>query len=353
LLACLIIPWTTRESLLSALSILAVYITLLVLDAAFGWIKAPAIAVFGITAAVMFISPSVICWWRYSSWRQRLSLTLENRRFRSLYQELTAARRIHEAILPKPQPDKPLAFSYAYEPAREIGGDLLFVDPSPHPRGHLRLLVLDVTGHGIAAALTVNRIVGEVQRVLAEAPGASPGRLLSALNHYACLTLSQHQIYASALCIEISAGGLTYASAGHPTAFVVSPAAGGRPAAVRELESTTFLLGCVPPDDFDSSMRSVELGMDDVVVAYTDGASESTNPAGQQLLTAGFAEMVRSMVAGGVQPQNLSQRLQEAVARHRAAPAQDDMLIVTAWQTPSFASQRMQPAGILLDKLPD
>ena len=356
LLACLIIPWTTRESLKSALGILLIYMTLVCLDVSNGHVKPPAIPLLGIPAAVMILTPSLICWWRYSNWRKRLSLVLENRRFRSLYQELTAARRIHESILPKPQPQHRLAFNYTYEPAREIGGDLLLVDPAPHPQGHLRMLLLDVTGHGIVAALTVNRIVGEVQRILAESPGCSPAKLLSALNHYICLTLSQHQVFASALCLELTPTSITYASAGHPTAFLISSPKSGKPT-VRYLESTTFLLGCVPADDFTPDQQTLTLAPGDLLFAYTDGASEAANPAGTQLSTAGLQALVLQSL-GVSTPESLPSHLQEAIGRYRATSPQDDTLLVTAWFNPTvppaIAPSSVPPTSfrVPLNKLP-
>src|SRR6185295_15808135 len=99
-------------------------------------------------------------------------------------------------------------FHYVYEPMRQIGGDLLFVFPPSHQHqddgvGALSLVVLDVTGHGIAAALTVNRIVGELERLFIDDPDAPPGKALAVLNRYVFSTLSKHDHYVTAICLRV------------------------------------------------------------------------------------------------------------------------------------------------------
>ena len=89
--------------------------------------------------------------------------------------------------------DGPVRLNYVYEPMRQIGGDLLFVHPPPDAMrdgsGTFSAVILDVTGHGIAAALTVNRLVGELERLFSENAAASPGDVLRGLNRYVTVTL--------------------------------------------------------------------------------------------------------------------------------------------------------------------
>src|SRR5439155_8256743 len=103
-------------------------------------------------------------------------------------------------------------------------------------------VLLDVTGHGIAAALTVNRIVGELDRTFsANAAGdPAPAELLLALNHYACLMLAQHGLYMTALCLRVDAdqGIIQWTSGGHPTAFIRRG-----DGSIESLESTALIMG--------------------------------------------------------------------------------------------------------------
>src|SRR5207253_7984992 len=131
----------------------------------------------------------------------------------------------HEALFPAPIAHGPLRFEYRYQPMLQIGGDYLYSRFSPSTGGAapaFNLLLMDVTGHGIAAALTVNRLYGEVERLFAEDPHAGPGEVLSALNRYVHLTLATHSVYVTALCLRIDqhSGTLEYASGGHPPAFL-------------------------------------------------------------------------------------------------------------------------------------
>src|SRR5690606_28540475 len=92
-------------------------------------------------------------------------------RYGEFRRELTDARRIHESLFPKPKCEGDVHFLYLYEPMRQIGGDYLFVSCAPTDDGRREMLsfvVIDVTGHGIPAALTVNRLHGELSRLFAE-----------------------------------------------------------------------------------------------------------------------------------------------------------------------------------------
>src|SRR5262249_4586108 len=139
---------------------------------------------------ILAVAPgSAWCWWRDRRFRKNFRTTFESRSFRKLQHDLSDARRVHEALLPAARSHGPVRFHYIYEPMRQIGGDLLFVFPPSHLHEaegvqSLSLVVLDVTGHGIAAALTVNRIVGELERLFIDDPDAPPGKALAALNRY-------------------------------------------------------------------------------------------------------------------------------------------------------------------------
>jgi serine phosphatase RsbU (regulator of sigma subunit) len=242
--------------------------------------------------------------------------------------ELVDARRIHESLFPKPIHDGPLRFSYRYEPMRQIGGDYLYARFSPptlecpEGPGAFNLLLIDVTGHGIAAALTVNRLYGEVERVFGEDPYASPADVLAALNRYVHLTLSRHSIYATALCIRVNCERdlVEFASGGHPPAFLC--AADGT---MHELASTSFVLGAVGPGDFDAGMQQLRFVCGDALLAYTDGAIEARNPDGRML---GVLGLQKAIAVCGAARMELAAHVLKIVEGHRVGPPEDDTLVV-------------------------
>lgn len=264
-------------------------------------------------------------------------------RYGQMRRELVDARRIHEALFPAPINSGPVHLDYRYEPMRQIGGDYLYARFAPCEHGSERsgkfnVLLLDVTGHGIAAALTVNRLYGEVERLFAENPHVGPGEVLGALNKYVHLTLANHSIYATALCMRIdhSADELEYASGGHPPAFLCT--SNGK---IDQLTSTAFVLGAAAAADFDPNVQRIHFAPGDRVLAYTDGAIEARNDTGRMIGVFGMLKILAGCTKAGVGQDGsggggcagLSATILSSVESHRFGMAEDDTLVVEIART--------------------
>ncbi len=324
-LACLLIPWTFREALRPAAVLMTAVAGVALFDRIriANWVWPVAIG----AAAVAMVPGLVICWWRYSRFRRRMQLRFESLSYRRLQADLAGARRIHEACLPSLTGGGPVGMAYAYEPMSEIGGDLVFVHSSPDGR-QLTMVLFDVTGHGIAAALTVNRLYGELERIFAEHPHADPAETLCSLNRYIHLTLATHSVYVTAICIrlDVAGGVLQWANGGHPSAVLLR--ADG---AISLLESNETILGVLGGSDFQPSTVEAPFAAGDVIIAYTDGASESTDQRGAHLGCDGVRQLIREMAASRLPPQEWPAALLERIAGHRNGPPDDDTLIAALW----------------------
>ncbi len=324
-IACGLLPWTPAQALRPLFFLLPLQAAMLVISHKAGWTR----DLVWIFLTIVFLLPGLLIAWLKTTRRMgEFKMRFLQNRYGQMRRELVDARRIHEALFPKPIADGPLCFAYSYEPMRQIGGDYLYARFSPPPietgegEPALNILLIDVTGHGIAAALTVNRLYGEVERLFAEDPYASPADVLGALNRYVHLTLSRHSIYATALCmrVDIEKDRLEYASGGHPPAFLC--AADGN---IHELSSTSFVLGAVGPGDYDPGMVEVRLMPGDSVIAYTDGAIEARNPEGRMLGVLGLQKALASCLCGRAE---LAAQLLMVVEQHRSGPPEDDTLVV-------------------------
>ena len=98
-----------------------------------------------------------ICSWRLSRHSQQFRREMVGRHFMSMRQELARARNIHESMFPKHYADPHVEFDYTYLPMRELGGD--FIHLNVGAQGLVHVVLLDVTGHGLAAALTVATVL--------------------------------------------------------------------------------------------------------------------------------------------------------------------------------------------------
>lgn len=355
MLACLFLPWTVREAWRPAKLLLAFAGLLVVADLFWGrgsiWYLAGAV----VLLPVMVLPGLGWAWWRYSRFRKQYRFTFESNQLRQLKQELTGARRIHESSLPPIHSAGPLRLTYIYEPMSQIGGDLLFVHPRPPgtPSGYVEprdgmppprntMILLDVTGHGIAAALTVNRLVGELERIFAETSDVGAGELMAALNRYVYLTLATHGVFVTGVAISSDVSGaenraayyrdphkIAYASAGHPPAFVRR--ADGR---METLDRGATMLGVLPPEAYDSEETGFHLHPGDAIVAYTDGAIEARNVDDEMIGIDGVRDLIGAIARETADPVHWPEQLIRRVAAWRNAPPADDTLIAVIYRPP-------------------
>jgi serine phosphatase RsbU (regulator of sigma subunit) len=330
--ACAFIPWSAREALRPAavmVTTLAGVVTadlLLTIKDTEGRVIAGAF----LTASPLAVAPGLLtCWWRNSRFRARFKLLFESSSYRQLQSELAGARRIHESTLPPPDrfTAGPLRLAFVYEPMRQIGGDILYVHPPDQPHAaRVSLVLVDVNGHGFGAALMANRVIGETQRLFAENPDAAPHEILTALNRYVRLTLARDAVFATALCLraDADANTLEYANGGHPPAFLRRP-----DGSVTRLDSDTYLLGVHDGDDYCPRCQRAEFRSGDALLAYTDGATEARDPAGQMLTIHGLTHLLNQIQTP---PATWPTTLLSQVVAHRRAPADDDTLLVTLYR---------------------
>ncbi|TVQ31833.1 MAG: serine/threonine-protein phosphatase [Phycisphaeraceae bacterium] len=328
--ACLFLPWTPRESFRPLLPLLGLN-ALIVLFYLPGWLAPTLLIAFSPLVAA---PGAAICWWRHSRFRKRYHLSALRGRYGEMKRELTDARRIHEALFPEPIRDGDVRFDFVYEPMRQIGGDYLYCHRFPGlgddaKREPVSVVIIDVTGHGVPAALTVNRLHGELERLFGEEPDISPGDVLTALNSYVHLTLANHSVYATALCLRVDPrqNTLEWASGGHPPAFVRS--VDGR---LERLDSTAFVLGACHGDDFQSDQRSLRFLPGDTLIAYTDGAIEARDQRGGMLRVEGLQAIIHTINPRAVADGGWAGAVLEAVDQHRWGPAADDTLIVEMYR---------------------
>ena len=193
--------------------------------------------------------------------------SMEDRRRRSLLdQEMSSARELQQVLIPETFPSIPgFSVTSAYCPALEVGGDFFQIIPLD---GDFTLVLLgDVSGKGIKAAIAVSLIVGLV-RVLVENTH-SPAQLLTELNRRLCGRL--HSGFATCVALRLDPhGNCVLASAGHPPPYVND----------RELAIPgSFPLGLFPVVAYEES--HMRLQANDHLALYTDGLLEARNKTGE------------------------------------------------------------------------
>lgn len=233
-----------------------------------------------------------------------------------LQMELTLAARVQRTLVPQPMVWETFVVETAYEPAHTIGGDFGLVAPRDH---HLNLLVCDVSGHGISAALIANRIYMETVALVGQ---ERLDQLLHKLNRMVLDGIQPEGFFFTMAVARIDRNRrLTYAGAGHPPAILVTPAG-----EVRMLASRSGALGLMDdPMDADPT-EEVEMSAGDRLLLMTDGLTEVFNNRREMLGDEGLNRIVKSHVRAPLA--EMKQAILDDVAAWRQGPATDDVSMV-------------------------
>jgi sigma-B regulation protein RsbU (phosphoserine phosphatase) len=212
-------------------------------------------------------------------------LSQANRRMSA---ELKTAATIQQSLLPSRSTRwEGGSFAWSYKPCDELGGDILNVLPLGDRQ--VALYLLDVSGHGVSAALlsvalsrlltTTAKASSLIREKHEEGDGyrvVPPAQVLSRLNEQFCRDLTGEKFFSIIYgVLDLHTHELCYASGGHHPALVLSDNG-----AVRKLAATGPLVGFWEDAAFDECR--IRLAPGDRLLVYSDGVTDAINVAGQQ-----------------------------------------------------------------------
>lgn len=236
-------------------------------------------------------------------------------------QEMKNAKEVHRALLPRHLPEVPgYEFFAWYEPAQEIGGD--YYDFIPLPNARLAVLLGDVAGKGVPAALVMAKFSVEARVCLETAPDlASAIRRLNALMTRA--DLGGRFVTLAAVVLDPAAHTATLVNAGHPPPLLVR-AAGGTIEEATSLETTGLIIGI--QEEVDYQERTVRLDAGDQLLLFSDGVLDARNAEDRSFKMHG----IRTVLArAGKAPAETGDRLKQAVSLHESGSTRaDDITLV-------------------------
>jgi sigma-B regulation protein RsbU (phosphoserine phosphatase) len=193
-------------------------------------------------------------------------------RLLAVEQEMASARRIQSSILPGhgPQIDG-LTLVAKYSPMASVAGD--FYDFMPVDSKGIGILVADVAGHGVPAALVASMV--KVAIAAQQQHASDPARVISGLNQVFCRQRTGQLITAGYLFVDAAQHSAVYAGAGHPPLILLRKSDGK----VHRYENNGLLLGVRPNATYTNVPIPISAG--DRLLLYTDGLLEAANPAGE------------------------------------------------------------------------
>jgi serine phosphatase RsbU (regulator of sigma subunit) len=191
----------------------------------------------------------------------------------SINNELEMARQIQLSILPSETPKiKGLEIATRYLPMSSVAGD--FYDFIIVDEKHVGILIADVTGHGLPAALIASML--QVALTAQFAHASEPGRVLAGLNRALCGKFTHHFVTTAYLFVDMQENSISYAGAGHPPLLLWRGSTGS----ASEVCENGLLLGHFPEETYSVVQVPVEPG--DRAVLYTDGILETMNSSNQE-----------------------------------------------------------------------
>ena len=255
-----------------------------------------------------------------------------------MQRDLQLARDFQESLLPSVYPNVPgaqthsaltLSFHHIYQPALTVGGD--FFDIFKVSEQCAGVFIADVMGHGARSALVTAILRTLLQDLAAE--GENPARLLELVNRHFHNIVSNAGsfVFATACCLTIDCGKgrALFASAGHPSPFVLDRLSGLveelMPPGAPDSVNTNSALGLEKETVYDMIQFPIRAGQ--TFVLYTDGVPEAPAPDGQEWGEARLTELLQTQMRSG-SPDVCRAILAEVQTWLAGRPAPDDICVI-------------------------
>ena len=207
------------------------------------------------------------------------AVALEAAQKERLNAEIDIAREVQERLFPQELPKiEGLDYFGDCRPALGVGGD--YYDFLEFPGGKFGIAIGDVSGKGIGAALMMAGLQASLRGQALHA-GDDLANLMSNVNGllYEASTTNRYATFFYAQ-YDPKTRDLRYVNAGHNPPFLLRPGSTG--VEVFKLETGGPVVGMLPPMLARYEQADIKLEEGDVLVGFTDGISESMNPAEEE-----------------------------------------------------------------------
>ena len=241
---------------------------------------------------------------------------------RAIRRDLAGAKDVQQAFFPPESLSIPcMACQTFYQPAHEIGGD--YYDFFSLQDGRWGIAIGDVSGKGISAALIMASLQASV-RAQALHPHLHLSTLIGSVNRLVYESSPTH-LFASLFYSEYEPATrmLRFVNAGHNPPIVVRPRNGS--CEMFYLNSTGKPVGISADSQFASGTFQFEI--DDLLIAYTDGVTETENDQGEGWGQQRLENLLRS--CSRKTPEQIIKGILDQVSMFaNGQPQQDDMTLV-------------------------
>lgn len=249
-----------------------------------------------------------------------LALYQEREKAQLMYAELKQARAIQQRLLPAAPLKLGCVRVEGYnEPSSTVSGD--YYDFFDLENGRLGVIIADVTGHGLPAALLMANLQAAVRVALSgEVPLSD---LAAQLNKLICRNTASH-VFITAIVgtIDTRDGVVQYVSAGHPGPLIIERGHVREPA----IERNSLPLGVEPDEVYQASVLEPAPERR-ALLFYTDGVTEAADRGGALLGTRPVVSALKDLKDHATE--DMIRTVRQVVKRHLdGVPGADDMTLL-------------------------
>jgi len=239
--------------------------------------------------------------------------------------EIELAKQVQLGFLPKNFPIVPgYDFMAFYNAAQTIGGD--YYDFIVMPDGRVAVLLGDVAGKGVPAALLMAKLSAEAKFCILTQP--TPAKAISLLNNNLVNGgIGDRFVTLIALVLDPTAHTVTVVNAGHITPLRYCCSSLKFEQCVSD-DLTGLPLGVYEGYEYEEIVLSVNVG--DTLTVFTDGVTDSMNHTEVTFEMEGVQNALRpnNQLLAGLTPKSLGERLVQAVRGHASGRAQNDDIAI-------------------------
>jgi len=236
--------------------------------------------------------------------------------------DLKLAAQVQQSLVPHPFIHPRVEVDVRHLPMIGVGGD--FSDIYFDGDDRLYLSLIDVTGHGIAAALLVNRMSNEIRRLVRENP--QPNALLHQFNDFIVESFAGTGMFLTMFtcALQLSHGHLTYSGSAHPSAILWRHGTKN----FERLDSQNPIIGFdhIPSSQFKQGTVKIYPG--DKLILYTDGITEAEGVNGKQLGIRGLLGFIKPAINHAVS--EIGKSMISDITSWSKKPLRDDIYLLAA-----------------------
>jgi len=236
--------------------------------------------------------------------------------------DLQLAEQVQKSLVPEPLNLPDLDVCVKYLPMIGVGGD--FADIYYDGSENVYLTLIDVTGHGITAALLVNRICSEIRHLVRER--RDPASILYTVNNFIFDSFDGMAMFLTMFSgvLNLRKRSFTYAGSAHPAVILWR----SRENKFVKLESQNIIIGYEKRDQSHFVQDVAMVSAEDKILMYTDGIIEAEDAHGKQLGINGFINFFKSSIY--LSASEIVETIMNGIYEFSPNPIKDDVYLILA-----------------------